>query len=332
MRMALIFVTGATGLLGGNLVRLLHKEKHRVRCLVRESSDVSCLPRHDLVELVKGDITDASSLTNPLKDVEYVFHCAAVTSLWEGMADINRLVNITGTENIIAAATAAGVKRLIHCSTVDALGVSMSGEPADEQTPWNWDKLGVENPYARSKFEAQQLALEAANTKLDVVVVNPTTMFGAYDLRPSSGQIILLIVKGNLPFYPTGGDNFIDVIDTARGMYTAAEKGLCGACYILGHENVTYKNMFNRIASIGGVSPPWIKAPYQLARIGGWIGDLTGLITGREQTINTSTVKLGALNHYYSSDKAVKELDLPQTPLDSAIERAIAWFKSRGKI
>jgi dihydroflavonol-4-reductase len=325
-------ITGATGLLGGNLIHTLLKEDRSVRALVRQSADLQVLQRLPQVEIVYGDITDPSSLDQAMRGIENVYHCAALTSLWNGRADKIWEINVNGTHHIIQAAIQARVKRLIHCSTVDALGISETKVPANEETVWNWDRLGVENPYARSKFEAQKLVLGAAQSQLDAVIVNPTTMFGAYDLKPSSGQIILLIAGGKLPFYPVGGDNFVNVEDVASGMVKAAQYGQSGACYILGHENVTYKDIFDRIATQLNVSPPRVKIPYQISRIGGWFGDIMGHVTGVEQTINTNTVQLGALDHYYCSKKAVKELGLTQSPVDKAIEHAIQWFIEVGKI
>ncbi|MEE2708082.1 MAG: SDR family oxidoreductase [Gemmatimonadota bacterium] len=330
--MAIDLVTGATGLLGGNLVRMLSKQGRHVRALVREKADVTYLRSLPNVELIKGDITIPSSLTRPLQGVEHVYHCAALTFLWKGMAAQLQRVNVDGTKHILQAATRAGVGRFIYCSSVDALGIPEGKAPATEVTPWNWDRLGVENPYARTKYEAQKCVLEATGDKLDVVVVNPTTMFGPYDLRPSSGQIILLIAGGKLPFYPTGGDNFVAVEDVVIGMMAAAEKGHCGACYILGNENVTYRRIFTRIADILHQRPPRFRVPYQISRIGGWAGDFISAVTGKEQTINSSTVQMGALHHYYSAQKAVDELEMPQTSVDEAIKRAVQWFFDAGKI
>jgi dihydroflavonol-4-reductase len=330
--MPIDLVTGATGLLGGNLVRALIEDGRVVRALTRKQSNTTFLQGLPGLELIEGDVTDPGSLVNAFREVARVYHCAAVTSLWSGAAEQLWRVNVEGTVNVIEAVKRVGVERLIHCSTVDALGVSETDTPATEETAWNWDRLGVENPYARTKFEAQKRVAQAAGKTIDAVIVNPATMFGAYDLRPSSGQIILLVAGGKLLFYPTGGDNFIDARDVARAMITAAETGVCGERYILGHENVTYREIFSRIAAILRVTPPRFATPYPVARIGGWFGDIMSRVAGKEYTINTSTVQLSYLNHYYSSAKAIRELHLAQTPVDQAIEQAVRWFYDTGMI
>jgi dihydroflavonol-4-reductase len=152
-------------------------------------------------------------------------------------------------------------------------------------------------------------------------------MFGAYDSRPSSGRMILEIARLKLIGYPGGGNNFVDVADVVTGMINAAERGRCGECYILGHTNLTYQEIFARIANCLGRRAPQLPLPYPLARLGGWFGDLAGWLTGREPTINSASVKIGYVNHYYTPAKAIGELALPQTPIDQAIERAIAWFR-----
>jgi dihydroflavonol-4-reductase len=224
------------------------------------------------------------------------------------------------------------VRRLIHCSSVDAIGLPEGDAPSTEETPWNWDRLGVDNPYARTKFVSQQRALAAAAADLDVVVVNPTYMLGAYDVRPSSGQMILESAAGKAIGFTRGGNNFVHVEDVADAMLAAAERGRRGELYILGNANMSYREIFTLIAEVVGASPPRFGVPYPLARLGGWGGDLLAWVSGKEPTLNTITTKMGYVDHYYSPRKAVEELGMKQTPVRAAVERAVEWFRQSGKL
>lgn len=330
--MSIDLITGATGLVGGNLARKLTADGRSVRLLVRKKANISHLAGLPNVEFVYGDVTDADSLVRASRGAQRFYHCAAFVAIAPGMADQMWAVNVNGTINALRAAVRNGVARFIYCSSIDAIGLPEDNRPSVEETPWNWDRLGLDNPYARTKYEAQKYVLAAAQEIIDAVVVNPAYMFGAYDVRPSSGQMILEVAAGKARAYPTGGNNFVDVADVVSGMIAAAERGRRGECYILGHENLTYREIFSRIANIVGVPPPALPLPYPLARIGGWLGDLTAVVTRQEQTLNSVVAKLGYIRHYYSGDKAVQELGMPQTPIDQAISRAVDWFKTQGML
>lgn len=325
-------VTGATGLLGHNLVRTLVMQERCVRILARPTSNTRYLEGLPRVEVVTGDVTDVESLLHSFQGVENVYHCAATVSMWSGNAEQMWAVNVQGTKNVLLACKAASVARLVHCSSVDAIGLPESARPSDEETPWNWNRLGVENVYARTKYEAQKLVLTAAQTNVNAVVVNPTYMFGAYDVRPSSGQMILSVASSPFLGYPSGGNNFVSVDDVATAMVTSATKGRAGECYILGNANLTYEAVFHLIAEIVGRNVALFPIPRPAAQVGGWIGDLVGKVTGREPSINSTTVQMGYTEHYYSSQKAVRELGMPQTPVNEAIERAVSWFRQTGML
>ena len=218
---------------------------------------------------------------------------------------------------------------IIHCSSVDALGLPEGREPATEQTPWNWARLGVENAYARSKYEAHQRVLQAARFGINAVIVCPTFMFGAYHFRPSSGQIILAIAQRKLPGYTGGGNNFVDVADVTQGMLTVAQIGRQGEVYILGGANYTYRKIFAIIASVVHAPRPFIPIPYPISWIAGQLGELYERATGRDPGINLATVQTGYLRHYYDPSKAIRELGLPQTPIESAIQRAPSGSKNK---
>lgn len=323
-------VTGATGLVGSNLVRLLHSLKRKVRLLVRKTSNVSLFSDLDSLTFVEGDVTDLVSLNQAFAGVENVYHLAAAVTIRRKMNEAIWRANVVGTQNVIKAAQESGARRLIYCSTVDALGLPEGDEPASEDTPWNWDRLGVENAYARSKYEAHKAVLAAARAGLNAVIVCPAFMFGAYDARPSSGQMILAIARRLLPGYPGGGNNFVDVRDVAQGMLAAAQAGRPGEVYILGGANLSYKEIFTIIAGVVGVPAPRFAIPYPAAWIAGQFGDLYERTSGRDIGLNSATVRVSYLRHYYDPSKAIRELGLPQTPIDTAVERAAAWFRKQG--
>ena len=323
-------VTGASGFLGGNLERVLAGRGQRVRILVRRRSRTDLLDDLPGIEKVEGDVTSLPSLQRAMAGVRFVYHCAANVTIAKQMTDAVWQTNVWGTENVVEAARGASVGRLVFCSTVDAIGVPEGDRPADEGTPWNWDRLGVENAYARSKFEAQQLVLRAAANGLDAVVACPTYILGAYDAKPSSGRLIVACARNwALPRLP-GGNNFVDVLDVAEGMVVAAERGRRGDVYILGNANLPYTEVHEMIAAAVGRRPRLVAVPRWLALLAGNVGD--GLERRRpgKVPISSTIVRLSYLNHYYDPAKAVRELGLSRRPVAGAIERAVAWFRQTG--
>ena len=329
---AIDLVTGGTGLVGGNLVRRIIAEQRRVRILVRKTSDRTLLNDLPGLDFVEGDITDPDSLKAAVDGVENVYHCAASVTVQRKMTESIWRVNVTGTENIIQAVQASSAQRLIYCSSVDALGLPEGEAPANEGTPWNWDRLGVENAYARSKFEAHQRVLTAARAGLNAVIVCPTYMFGAYNSRPSSGQMILAIARRQLPGYPGGGNNFVDVEDVTQGMLAAAQVGRQGEVYILGGANYTYREIFAIIANVVRAPRPFFEIPYPIAWVAGTFGELIERVFGRKIGINLATVRTSYLDHYYDPSKAIRELGLPQTPIENAVHRAALWFEKHNML
>ncbi|MCW5890892.1 MAG: NAD-dependent epimerase/dehydratase family protein [bacterium] len=323
-------VTGAGGLVGQNLVRALVARGRRVRVLLRRPvPDLETLPG---VEPVRGDITVPGDLVRACDGVEHVYHCAALVSMWERLGDAMWRTNVEGTDHVVAACRRAGVRRLIHCSSVDAIGLPEGDAPSTETMPWNWDRLGVDNPYARTKWESQRRVLAAVAGDLDAVVVNPAYMFGPWDTRPSSGRMILEVAAGRAIGWTSGGNNFVDVEDVVLAMIEAASRGVRGECYILGHVNLTYREIFSEIADALGVRPPRFAIPRPLARLGGFAGDLAGRLGGREPAVNSLTARLGYVRHYYDPTKATVALGLRRTPIREAIAKAAAWFRQAGML
>jgi dihydroflavonol-4-reductase len=320
-------VTGATGLVGNNVVRLLVERGEAVRVLVRGNGngDARCfegLP----VELAPGDVRDAEAVRAACRGVERVIHAAAAVHIgWKGL-ETQRTVNVAGTRNIAAAAREAGA-RLVYVSSVNALGIGSRQAPANEDTA-----IGemVPCPYVLTKREAEQAVLDEIARGLDAVIVNPTFMLGPWDWKPSSGRMMLQVATGWAKLAPTGGNDFCDVRDVAAGILAAMEKGERGRRYILGGEPMSFLEAWTLFARIVNVRPPW-RAAY---RPGLWfygrLGDMWGRITGREPDLNSAAVAMSRLEHHYSYARAADELGYRPRPAVEAAEAAWAWFKGHG--
>lgn len=328
-------VTGATGLVGSNLVIELLNQGHEVRGTRRATSQVDHLSNFD-VEWVLADLEDKSSLEKAFEGCDAVFHCAARVVMESEPSDATVSVNINGTKNVMQACRANNVDRLVSVSSVVAVGVSDDGEPIDETAEWNMPKHNLDDGYAITKRRSQELVMNAANDPsdpLDAVVVNPSYMFGPYDPKPSSGEMIIRVVDGNLPGYPTGIGNFVDVRDVASGIVKAYEQGSCGENYILGGDNMSYESVMEMIAEEAGVAPPRFPIPWPIAKLAGWYGDIKQKITGEFAQINSNTIQSGySTGSVYSSEKAKKQLGYSPGPVRTAISDAIAWFRKHGML
>jgi len=328
----LALVTGASGLLGGNLLIHLLSKGIRVRGLFRTENSIAHLQAFP-IEWVRGEVNDRQSMDQACKGVDVVFHCAARV----GFGPLSRaeadLVNVEGTRHVADAALSAKVGRLVHCSSVAALGLLGDRHLANEDTTYNWAETALENEYSRTKHEAQELILRMVREKgLDAVVVNPGTMFGAYDSKPSSGAIIVAIAKKQALASPSGRNCFVSVTDVAEGMFLAWKKGQSGECYILGGENLGYHEFFSRVARLAGVAPPRFILPDFVARLGGLVGDLGSFLTRHEAGVTSSTVKVACVNHCFDSAKAQERLGYHYGPVDGGITQALEWFRQTGRL
>jgi dihydroflavonol-4-reductase len=324
-------ITGATGLLGANLARELLARGHSVRATRRASSDVSHLGGM-AVEWASADLGDPGGLTEAFRGADVVFHCAAQVGVTRRVTQAMTHANVDGTRNVIDAVRAAAVRRLVHCSSVVTIALSGDGTPSGEDAAYNFDARGMADGYGRSKTEAEGLVLAAARAGLDAVVANPTYMFGPYDVRPSSGQLIVDVVRGKVPGLTPGKNNFVDVRDVARGMLLVAERGRAGERYILGGENATYGEIVERIARAAGVRVPTWRVPRALSMPIGWAGDALEALGGSPLITSVTLSFAYCPDFVFSSDKAKRELGYSAGPLDSAIRDALAWFRARGMI
>jgi dihydroflavonol-4-reductase len=323
-------ITGASGLVGGNLAEALLRDGHRVVATKRGSSKVAHLAHLD-IDWRAGDLADVDSLTRAFEGADVVFHCAATVQITPRVTPLLRDGNIVGTDNVLSAVRRAKAKRLVHCSSVVASAITDGSRDATEDEPWNFPDHGMDDGYATTKHESQERVLAAKD--VDAVVVLPTFMFGPYDARPSSGEIIVRIANGKLPFGAPGAQNIVDVRDVARGMILAWQKGKRGEKYILGGENTTYQDAFERVAKALGVKPPRKAPPFFLAFATGAVVEGACALLGRDTQLSRSTVRYAyCAGHRFSSEKAKRELGYAPGSPDEGIRAAIAWMRTAGML
>jgi dihydroflavonol-4-reductase len=328
----LTVVTGASGLLGANLAAELLHQGHRVRATRRGRTRVDHLA--DLaIEWVDADLSDEGALARAFDGAERVYHCAALVSIQRRATPELVAANVDGTRHVLAAVRRAGVRRLIHCSTVGAVGLSEDGRPSTEAARWNFAERAMDDGYVTTKRRAEDLVQEAASAGLDAVIVNPTYMLGPRDARPSSGKLIVDVVRGKAPGWTPGCNNFVDVRDVARGMVLAGDRGAAGERYILGNENMSYRDIMATIARVAGVAAPSRRVPRWLAALLGLAGDAQERLLNREPLINSVVVRYGFCPDFiFSSDKARQALGYSPGPIEPAIADAIAWFRAHGML
>jgi dihydroflavonol-4-reductase len=323
-----ILVTGATGMLGANLVRQLVSLGERPRVLVRPRSDRRGL-RGLKLEEVLGDVTDPASLQAAMRGVTRVYHLAGALRFDPAAETLLQAVHVQGTRNVLQAAQTAKVRRLVHVSTVASVGHGTLDRPAHEAIEYNFRE---DQPYHRSKREGERVALSEAGP-VEVVVANPSFVLGAYDVRPSSGALLLFVASGLALFYPTGGNNFVAAQDVARGLTQLMAIGRPGERYILGGENLTYRQLVTMCADEIGAPAPFLPAPEPLMRGAGRLGDSLGrLAPNLFKDLNSSFVESMFLPAYYTSQKAMREVGYQPGPVRMGVRAAYRWFQDEGMI
>jgi dihydroflavonol-4-reductase len=333
-------VTGGTGFIGSHVVRHLLRQGVAVRCLTRASSNrknLEGLP----VEFAVGNLQEPSSLVAAVQGCDYLFHVAADYRLWvRDTAEMDR-TNIEGSRHLFEAAHTVGVKRIIFTSSVSAIGrptvlasdatgylaiEEAMGDETSDPTPQQ-----LIGPYKRSKFLADRLARDYAAKGYPIVIVNPSTPVGTHDIKPTpTGKTIVDFLNRKMPGYVETGLNFVDVEDVAAGHWLAAEKGKIGERYILGNRNMTLKEFLDALAKVSGLPAPRFKIPYAVAWMAGAVSTSLSYLTNKEPAIPLNGVRMAHEPMYYDASKAVRELGLPQTPVEKALEKSVKWFRENG--
>lgn len=323
-------VTGGTGFIGANVTRELVAAGATVRVLARPGGDRRAL-EGARAEIADGDLLDPSSVRRAVSGVQTVYHVAADFRLWTRDPAALYRTNVDGTRTVLEAAGEAGVGRIVYTSSIAVLGTPKDGRPGTEDTPVTLgDMVGH---YERSKFLAEEVALDLARRGLPVVVVNPSAPLGPWDVKPTpTGQMILDFMRGRMVATVDTGMNAVHVRDVARGHLLAAERGKPGERYILGHRNMSLIEILGILGEITGRRPPRFRVPHAIAWLAAAASESLARVTGRPPAIPLAAVRMARKRMYFSPARAVRELGLPQTDVRTALADAVAWFEAHGYV
>jgi dihydroflavonol-4-reductase len=328
------FVTGASGFIGANLVHELAGRGHQVKAMVRKGSDLRGLSGASF-ESIEGDINDRDRLRDAMRGCDWCFHVAASYHLWLRDYEPMYAANVQGTRNVLEMAGAAGCSRIVYTSTVGCIGLpqAINGKisPTDESSPAS--EAQMSNHYKRSKWQAEQVALDLARKGLPVVIVNPSAPVGPRDVKPTpTGKVIVDFLNHQMPAYLDTGLNWVHVRDVAVGHILAAEKGRIGERYILGNAegNWTMKEAFAVLEEITGVPAPRVRLPYFIPLMAAHVDELISRVTGKPPRAPLAGVRMAKYKMFFNPAKAIRELGLPQTPPRQALADAVEWFRTNG--
>jgi dihydroflavonol-4-reductase len=323
-------VTGATGFIGANVVRALLGEGVVVRALVRHGSDMRNLANLP-VEVVYGDLRDVASLRTALQGCHTLYHVAAYYSLWTPRPEELYATNVEGTVSLLQTALTTGVEKVVYTSSVATIGLPANGVSGDETMLLPLAQ--AVGHYKRSKVLAEQRALALCQQGLPLVVVNPSTPIGPWDIKPTpTGKIVVDFLRHQMPAYLDTGLNLIDVRDVARGHLLAARYGKIGERYILGCCNMSLRDILQVLAEVSGVPAPRLRIPYTMALAAGYVSEWVARCSKRPPLVPLVGVRMARHPMYFTAQKAVRELGLPQSPIDEALRCAVQWFREHGYV
>jgi len=326
-------VTGVTGFIGNHVACTLLDAGFAVRAFVRpQTGSGKRNPLPDGAEPCWGDLRDPAAVQRAVHGCDVVFHVAADYRLWVRDAEEMHRTNVEGTRCLLTEALRQGVERVVYTSTVATIGIPADGTPGTEESPVQAAQLA--GAYKQSKYAAEQEVLRLARAGLPVVIVNPSAPVGPRDVKPTpTGKIVLDFLRGRMPAYVDTGLNLIAVEDVARGHLLAYEKGRIGERYILGNRNMTLREILMALATITGRRAPRWRLPYHLALGIAYVDEwLMGRVLGRTPDVPVAAVHMAARHMYFDATKAVRELSLPQTPVEDALARAVEWFYQHGYV
>jgi dihydroflavonol-4-reductase len=327
-----LFVTGATGFIGSHVARMAAEQGAELRLLTRRTSKTENLPKR--AELVQGDLREPAKFAAALRGCDALIHVAADYRLWVPDPAEMYKANVEGTRELLRLAREAGVRRVVYTSSVATMGFRKDASVVDEETPVSEaDMIGH---YKRSKWLAEQVAIEAARAGQEVVILNPTTPVGAMDVKPTpTGRIIVDFLNKKFPAYVDTGLNLVDVDEIARMHLQALERGRggprCGERYILGGENLTLKQILDKLATMTGLPSPTMKVPHGVAMAFAFFDEtVTGKLRGKKPRATVEAVRMGKKMMWASSAKAERELGLQVLPVENALRDAVEWFVANG--
>jgi dihydroflavonol-4-reductase len=322
-----IVVTGGTGFIGSRLVSKLAKDENNdVYAIVRKSSDLKSLKECvDRITLLYGDVTDASTLGGMFDGADEVYHCAGLTYMGNRKNDLLKKINIEGTRNVLGACRKAGIRRVVHVSSITAVGISRDRKPLNEKSTWNFDRLGLE--YARTKHVAEQIVAEEVRNGLDCVIVVPAFVFGAGDINFNAGRIIKDVYKRKMPFFPMGGVCVVDVEIVVDTLMSAMKKGRTGQRYIVGGDNVSFKELSRTIMRVTGVHQTSLPLPLWGAKVISYFLKFRHDRNKISKLFNMSMFAVASEFLYFDSSKASRELGMRYEPFEQSIRRTFEWYR-----
>jgi dihydroflavonol-4-reductase len=323
-----VLVTGATGCIGSNLIIELLRLGYNVRAFHRTSSNTITLKDVN-VECSLGDILNKESLHKAMVGCDTVFHTAALVTFWKNKRVEQLEVNVQGTKNVVETCLDLGIEKLVHISTIAALGYRTDNQLIDERTVYNW---GTRYSYRYTKHLAELEVLKGVDKGLNATIINPSIIIGARDINAHGGTIVREIKRGRIPFYPKGGMNIVSVHDVVVGMISAANVGRSGERYILGGVNMTNKEVFELAAKVLDGKAPKLEAPTWLVKTTAKVFDIFGDITGIKPPLTSDLAAAVGLYNWYSIEKAKRELGYTPTSIENAIREAYEWYKENGII
>jgi dihydroflavonol-4-reductase len=323
-------VTGATGFIGSNLVRALLSQGVEVRAFVRPASRCEAVEGLT-IEVAHGDLLDKPSVERALQGCDVLFHVAAAYTFWTANPELVYETNVRGTENVLSAAREARIAKVVYTSTESTIGIRGHALGTEGATA---SLESLSGPYKKSKLLAEQAALRMCDRGLPVTIVNPTMPVGPWDLKPTpSGQVIVDFLNGRMPAYVDTGLNVVDVRDVAQGHILAWHKGRVGERYILGHRNLSLREILGALETITGIKAPNVRIPIGMALMAGFADEFfRGTLLKRPPRISIAAVRTARKFRHFDCSKAVQELGLPQTPIEHALSDAVAWFKQHGYV
>jgi len=321
-----VFVTGADGLLGTNIVLELLQQNYEVRVFLLPDSPSKTLDGLP-IERTYGNILEPDTIRKAMQGCDAVIHAAASTAMWPTRSDIVRRINIDGTDNMITVASEQNIQRFVYVGSGSSFDFGTKEKPGDENSPFTGGMYKLD--YIDSKYVAQEHVLQAVREhNFPALIVAPTFMLGPHDSKPGGGQLIINIYQGKVPAFSTGGKNYVHARDVAVAIVNGLQMGRIGECYLAGHENLTWEELFTKIAKVVGVKPPAIKMPAPVTKAVGYLSTAYGKLFRANPPLNHALAIISCDGQYFSAAKAVRELNMPQTPIETAIQESFEWLKA----
>lgn len=323
-----VLLTGADGFLGSHILRILMDQGYEVRAFLQKNRDhatIQGLP----YEPFFGDLLNDEDIDQALEGCETLVHTVAITDIWPNRSPFQWKVNFDVVKKLASAVKEKKIQRFIHIGTANSFGYGTIDSPGDETRPYNFATFGLD--YMDSKKAAQDFLLkEAKDNGLPVVIINPTFMIGEYDSKPGTGAMVVAIIQEKLSAYTDGGRCIVYVGDVATATVNAIKQGRIGECYIAGNANLNYKEFFTLISKAAGVKTPKMKLPYPLLFLSAASAELISKVTKKPPMVSIAMIRIANQQQYYSAKKAIKELDMPQTAMEIAVQKSVDWFRENG--